>query len=517
MSFIIRVLPLFAVLGFSVSGMPANAQTFVDVAVADSWACGLTDEGEVVCANDVNTQRYIPPDNLPAFEDITIGQQHGCGLTAEGEAVCWGGINFYDEQDVPSDINEPLVSISAGIVHTCALGVSGQAYCWGLGSNGQLDVPGDGFGENGFGFLAVDADETTSCGIELDGSISCWSTDTFILDTSSLVGPFTDLDLSRATACGLQATGDIQCWGDGASLFSPPDNGPYTDVLVTRFAICGLDQNQMLDCTFNPVAVPDVESYNTQTQFTEIEGVLAGNFNDSNLCGLTVDGDISCPLLTSLPSVPGGALPSVPVIDQDLGLTAAVYGFSNVELFWTPIPFTTPQTLVEIFRNDELVDTTDARFSWIDRGADEVSTEPLTYRIRAVSSTGDTGPFSNTITVDVRSAQVTGDESSTDSNSPSTAGLIEAVNFIQLGGTYLVSWNAPDVGTQNVAAYEIRRNNTVVDFTSASFYILDFSANRNCDTITLSAVSAEGVYLDHRSTVARAREGGRVSESCVSP
>lgn len=515
MSLISRVVPLFAVLGFALSSMPANAQTFVDVAVADFWACGLTDEGAVVCANDVRTERYVPPENLPAFEDITIGQQHGCGLTADGEAVCWGGINFYNEQDVPSDINEPLLNISAGSVHSCAVGVSGQAYCWGLSTNGQLEVPGDGFGENGLGFLTVDADETTSCGIELDGSISCWSNDPFILDTRSLVGPFTDLDLSRRAGCGLQASGDIQCWGVGA--FDPPNNGPYTDVVASPAAICGIDQNQMLDCSFNPAANIDQASYNTQTQFTAIEGLRSGISIENNLCGLTVDGDITCPLITSLAGEPGGEVESVPVTDQNLGLTAAVYGFNNVELFWTPLPSTTPQTLVEIFRNDELVDTTDARFSWFDIDVSLLGSDPVTYRIRAVSSTGDTGPFSNTITVDVQSAQVTGDESGVDVPSPSSAGLIEAVNFITLGGSYLVTWDAPVIGSQNVAAYEIRRNNTVIDLTTASFYVLDFSTGNSCDTITVSAVSAEGIYLDHRSSVGRVFASNRASDNCTNP
>ena len=516
MSFIRCGLLYLAVVGFSLSSLPANAQSFVDVAVADFWACGLTDQGEVVCANDIRTQRYVPPGNLPAFEDITIGQQHGCGLTAEGEAVCWGGINFYDEQDVPGDINEPLVSISAGSLHTCAVGLSGQAYCWGLNTNSQLQVPGDGFGVLGLGYLAVDADETTSCGIESDGSISCWTTDPLIQDTSSLVGPFIDLDISRAAGCGLQASGDIQCWGVGA--YDPPNNGPYTDLVVSPTAVCGLDQNQTLDCSFNPVVTTDEASYNIQTQFTAIEGVRAGTSSDNNFCGLTASGEITCPLITSLAGEPGGTQLSVPVTDQDIELTAEVYSFNNVELFWTPIPQTTPPTEVEIFRNDELVETTTARFSWIDRGADQLGSDPLTYRVRAVSTSGETGPFSNTISVNVQAGQVTGDDFGVVSgSSPSTAGLIEAVNFIPLGGTYLVTWDAPEVGTENVAAYEVRRNNTVVDFVSGSFYILDFSPGNSCDTITLSAVSEDGIYLDHRSTVANPRAAGGAAESCVNP
>ena len=517
MPYILRSLPFLAVVGVSLSSAQANAQSFIDLDVAEFWACGLTDQGEVVCANDERTARYIPPDNLPAFVDITIGQQHGCGLTAEGEAICWGGINFYDEQDVPSDINEPLVSISAGSVHTCAVGLSGQAYCWGLNSNEQLQVPGDGFGESGLGFLAVDADETTSCGIELDGNISCWSTDRFILDTSSLEGPFTDLDLSRAVGCGLQASGDIQCWGTARGVFDAPDNGPYTDLVVSPTAICGVNQNQMLDCSFSPRNSTDEASYNVQTQFTQIEGVRAGNSIDNNFCGLTVNGDISCPLVTSLAGEPGGMEADVPVTEQEIDLTAEVYAFSNVELFWTPIPQTTPQTEIEIFRNDELVETTTARFSWIDRRADLVGTDPLTYRIRAVSRSGNTGPFSNTITVDVQSALVSGDDTGAGFDSPATAGLIDAVNVITLGGTYIVTWDAPVAGTQGVAAYEIRRNNTLVDLTRANFYALNFSAGNSCDTITVSAVSENGAYLDTRSTVRRVFLGNGALDNCRNP
>ena len=268
-----------------------QAQSFVDLAVGEFHICGLTDGGEVDCVTDASTTRFDEPNDLPIITDITAGMQHSCGITVDGGAVCWGSSAF-GALDVPN-FDAPLVSISAGINHTCAIDELSRAVCWGLDDNEQTQVPGNGFGENGLGFLKVRSGQNTTCGIELDGNVTCWSTDPTRLDTSSLTGSYIDLGVSRSTACALDDAGNIDCW---VSSFDPPNNGPYTEISVTGQSSCGLSESGEIDCTLSPFFPTNTPSlYESSTQFVSLEAHRAFRFGrDNNVCGLTVNSTIEC-------------------------------------------------------------------------------------------------------------------------------------------------------------------------------------------------------------------------------
>ena len=510
-----------------------QAQSFVDLAVGEVHLCGLTDAGEVECVTQVGASRFNAPDDLPQLTAISGGFQHSCGITVDGGAVCWGSPAF-GALDVP-DFDAPLVSISAGTNHTCAIDELNRAVCWGLNDNLQTEPPGDGFGENGLGFIAVSANQNTSCGIELDGSISCWSTDPTLLDTSSLTGTFVDLDMgeNRFGGCGLTDTGDIQCW---QGSFEPPNNGPYTDLTVSSAAICGLNQSQQPDCTFNPRVssglLNDPALFETTSQFVSLEAFSRGGSvtsfggpnipNNNNVCGITVNSTLECLDVSAFTGVPDSSQDiGNPELEINLDLTAIispVIGFARVELIWTQLSGGIPRTFIEVFRDDELIATTTNRFSFEDTEFFNQRLTTASYRIRATDEFGNVGEFSNTISVDATDLSVTGGNtlSLEDANLPSR--LINSINVLFLSGSSgIVSWDGPPAGENGLQGYEIRVNNETIEFTSSSLFRFENLIPNTCVTFAVAAISDNNAILDFRTTTRRTSQATfGVGNSCTS-
>jgi len=326
---------LCLIIVLSVLYAPAHAQPFTQVGVGFVHLCGLSADGSVDCRTPSHAKRYEAPDDLPALQALTAGHQHSCGITLNGAAVCWGGDNYFNELDVPA-IDQPLVDIVAGQHHTCAIDTNDRMWCWGLDTNGQLQVPGDGLGKEGAGFVKVAANGNATCGIEQNGSIDCWSSDINIRDTSSLTGIFTDLDVSRSMGCGLHDTGDIECW---AGFIEPPSN----------IAVCGLDQNQQIDCSFRQYGDVDTTAHTSETRFISMESGKPIYGFYSNFCGVTVDGDIEC-IADGFDEVPGTPDAPVDLASLSISLNARFYDRNSIELFWNPSQGY-PERTIEIYRN----------------------------------------------------------------------------------------------------------------------------------------------------------------------
>jgi len=340
----------------------AFAQSFEEVAVGASHICALDNSGQVECTTTPIATRLLPPADLPLMAELAAGQQHTCGITLDGAVECWGSDAFGVLQ-VPS-FDVPVASITAGFNHACALDVDGQAECWGLNTNGQLNVP-DVEG----GFVLLDAARNATCGIDAIGDIHCWSTDAFFNPGVPIAGPFIDLDLDANQACGLTANGEIECWASRErNNLSPPTNGPYTDMTVTNSAICGLRVDQFLDCSFAEPTIFDLdvrsEEYPLDTRLSSIERSNL-QFGGVPICGIRADnGTISCfggsDFDGSLPAPPGAGdtATAFNASNITLGLAARIYGRNQVELFWNRVPTAFPIIFVEVYRDDELLVTT---------------------------------------------------------------------------------------------------------------------------------------------------------------
>jgi len=498
------ILLLLATFSFSAS---VKAQSFTDIATGNAHICGLLDTGEVRCAVQAFTPRLNIPDDAPILTQVTGGQQHSCGITLDGAGYCWGAVvneagifangNFFGELDIPP-IDAPLIDISAGNNHTCAVDAENQATCWGLNTNGQTEPPDESF-------VKVDGYENYSCGIRTEGDIVCWTTDTRYLDTELVSGNvFADLDLSRANACGLTNLGQILCW---ENLQDPPSDGPYFDIAVTDGSICGLTASGELDCTFN---FPDLNreqafeaaNYPVDLSLASIES-RSDIFNSRTMCGIQTNGAIAC---WGLPFDGGLEPPSSSDdsvgpnnADLELGLTAAVYGRNSVELFWSPLPNSVPNLTVEVFRDDELITTTEAQFSFFDNSETENAT--TTYSIRVMDGFGNFSPFSNTITVDRDALEVVAEFG----NLPreTNAFIVEITNIpATFDSVGLVSWTIDNPDQLVVAGYEIRLNGRVIGFTESTVFVDSAPFDGFCRVYTVAAISPDGDFLGFASGTA---------------
>lgn len=490
-NYLARLLFLSGLLfGFSAE---VSAQSFTQVAVGLSHLCGLSTDGSVDCRTKSHSVRYDSPDNLPPLVAITAGHQHTCGIDDNGDVICWGGINYYNEQDVPA-IDQPVESISAGINHTCAVDATSRVWCWGLNNNDQLQVPGNGLGVDGNGFVKVAANNNASCGLTTTGKIDCWSSDTSITNTSALTGTFIDLDLEWGMGCGLRDDGSIQCW---ASSFAPPDNGPYSEIVVSLAAICGLNTNQQLDCALHPRAESDPSRYSTSTPFTTVESGKVVSRTKANICGVTFDGAIECIAAADLPGVPGSPEADVSVL-LDIGLNARIYDTNSIELFWKPNRSLNARRFVEVYRDDELVTTSNARFSWYD--SSEQQNDTVKYTVRAIDELGNTGAFSNAVYIDNNSRVVT-DESLLFDDTETSVGLFPIDNLFVATVTseVIIAWDGKKPGTDGLRAYEVRMNNERVALTTNTFYTSSQFTNGICNVVAVVAIADDGTRLNQAS------------------
>jgi len=494
----------------------AFAQPYEQVAVGESHVCGLDASGIVDCTATAIAQRLVEPDDLPALREITAGQQHSCGITLDGDVVCWG-TNALGVLDVPQ-LNGPVETIAAGRNHTCAIDANGLVTCWGLNSNLQLDAPTSTF-------LTLGANLSSSCGILSDGDLVCWTTDSKFFTPEPVTGPFTDLDLARNVGCALTANGDIECWattfGDSPT---PPTNGPYTDLTVTDSSICGLQFDGLLDCSFSAFRDEDQllsDEFPTDVQYSSIER-SAERFTPTPICGVRADnGAIECfGGANSFPAPPGveSVNNSLDARDVTLGLTAEFYSTSAVELFWNRLPFVFPPLLVEVFRDDEFLTTTNGSFSFLDR--DSIQSGESLYRVRTVDSVGNRGEFSNPIVVDRSTGVVRlgeGDAESFVNPRPDSFVQLEQllINVPSSRTSFqessaILSWETAKPMGISFAGYEIKINDETVAFVNSETSIFlnrDFLAN--CRVYSVAAISNDGEILDFRSVVLNAAFNAR--------
>ncbi len=504
-----RICHLLACLGLFALSAPVHAQAFTDVTVGKHHVCALDTAGTANCTTQPFAIRFDTPEDLPAFSAIAAGHQHTCGITLAGEAVCWGD-NVFNELDVP-DIDAPLMDITAGTNHTCAVDINNRGWCWGLDTNEQTQVPGNGLGQDGTGFVRIETSANASCGIQPAGNITCWSTDTSVTDTSSLTGRFVDLAINQGSAgtmgCGLRDTGTIQCWTANHQL--PPADGPYTDLVVSPAAICGLNENQLLDCSARSSGSSIIGDLETGTQFNAIEsGELFFSGDLANVCGVTVAGEIECLAVLQLPEPPGSPDAPSGAESIELDLVARVYSRSTVELFWTDIGGF-PNTQVEIYRDNELLAVTDALRSWLDDSVPAASS--VTYSVRAIDVFGGTGPFSRTVTVDIDNLTVGGDDNIISNGSVvSPAHTVGAINVSVIAGQLHISWqgSVPESST-GLQGYEVRVNNEVVSTTRALVHIADEDAPElGCTIISIAAISDDDAIIDFNSRIFRRAANG---------
>jgi alpha-tubulin suppressor-like RCC1 family protein len=179
-----------------------DVPTFVALALAESFTCGLSTTGQAYCwgsGNRTRAQGFPEPiGGALRFVDIDAqgmtcfgcsAAEHACAVTSEGTAYCWGyntvgelGDGSFARRLDPVRVagNLPFTQIVVGSRHTCARTDAGNAHCWGTNNSGELGN-GTGAGSNtptpvasALSFISLVAGENHTCGLVASGDAYCW-------------------------------------------------------------------------------------------------------------------------------------------------------------------------------------------------------------------------------------------------------------------------------------------------------------------------------------------------------
>ncbi|EYF01931.1 RCC1 domain-containing protein [Chondromyces apiculatus] len=217
-----------------------------------------------------------PKGTKAAFRGVSTASSHAC-FTTDAEPLC---LDDTGGGDAGGSSRVPLFARRAQRlqVHhqrTCALGAAGRVACWGGGAGPAL---------------GIDPDAPI-----VDGVVP-------VVGVSDAI----DLALSSGHTCALDARGDVSCWGsnthgqlgDGQPIYrpSPVDTGVVPgleDIQGGLHETCWLAEGK-ISCRGGK---DDLGPWPQQARM--LDRVAAMDLGQSTVCGLLVDGDVSCGMFLS--------------------------------------------------------------------------------------------------------------------------------------------------------------------------------------------------------------------------
>ena len=147
--------------------VPTSAETYSTIVSGIDFSCALSaPDLHVYCWGSQAAAAkgtFVGSRDFPLgvlgglhFVQVAVGEQHACGITDDGQAWCWGS-NAYGQlgnsaldptvgwtSPQPVEGSTVFTAISAGRAHTCAIDDNRRVWCWGANRFGQL-----GNGSNG--------------------------------------------------------------------------------------------------------------------------------------------------------------------------------------------------------------------------------------------------------------------------------------------------------------------------------------------------------------------------------
>jgi len=243
-------------------------------------------QGQWVCA----------PSQVSLTQLDTTGAAAGQVLTFDGFNVGWegGGATSapcsLDLQDETLGVASFLcgasrvslrtwmqfLDVMAAGDHSCGLRVDGSVTCWGYSGNGALLAPTTGT------YTELSGGHNATCALSTDGSIACWGNATGAsLDPPT--GAFTQISYSGVYGCGIRTDGAVECWGwSGAPA---PPSGPFSQVAASMDFACAVSTTGTIECWGN----------NHHGQSAPPAGSFAEVKTGSNFsCGIRTDGAVEC-------------------------------------------------------------------------------------------------------------------------------------------------------------------------------------------------------------------------------
>jgi len=271
----------------------ANAARFVDIESGARHTCGLTDSGRIYCwGREAMGGGQYPLVASPVYRDASVaiiarGTHQGFAVGSDGKTVCWGE-NDAGQCDVTP---EKFVSISGADKHACGVNERQAIYCWGADDHMNLSS------FNGGTFTGVASGYFHSCGLGLDGSITCAGCEAGSQskkidfgqcdDAAFGPGPWTTVSAGRLHTCALDEVGNAQCIG--ATKFGQtdvPEGVQFTRIVAGSMHTCGIVKGSGEALCWGRDR--EGQAAPPQETFTE----LSAGFKMT--CGLRAAGDVVC-------------------------------------------------------------------------------------------------------------------------------------------------------------------------------------------------------------------------------
>ena len=217
--------------------------------------------------------------DYPSWVAVAAGPQHTCAIEADGSGNCWGDSPLTGPWTNAMPERSDYLSLSSSGNHTVSLVKNSEVISWGDNGYGQAK---NGGGE----FQQVCGGGFHSCGLWLDGSVTCWglNNDQQCNVPGELVA--TDISCGLVHNCALDATGQASCWGASAHGESEaPSDETFSDIASGDSFSCGVQTAGTLNCW-------GTESYGEQ-QFPS--GVFSDVATDNHsACAIELGGDARC-------------------------------------------------------------------------------------------------------------------------------------------------------------------------------------------------------------------------------
>ena len=116
-----------------------SGERWVDLGIMHDQACGVREDGEVICSRDYYGSPDHPMAEVPdvAFKRISVGTYHACGITESDALECWGVTdtathnNIEQGQVLDAPGEGSFVYVSSVAMNSCSVDVEGVVTCWG--------------------------------------------------------------------------------------------------------------------------------------------------------------------------------------------------------------------------------------------------------------------------------------------------------------------------------------------------------------------------------------------------
>ena len=197
---------------------------FTSVSVADTYACGLTDQATVTCWPLTAPELFKPTGTVV---QLSSNAHATCARSKDGTVVCYGSGTV---ESVPPGTN--FTDVSAGLNNfACGLDASGRPVLGDVSVYGGVAMPPT---DDKFAQLTVSAN--IACGLHADGSARCWgySPDPSVFDVPA-DERFSVLAVGGDHVCGLRKTDSTVLLG---ARYRSSDRSTAVDEVSVRLLPC---------------------------------------------------------------------------------------------------------------------------------------------------------------------------------------------------------------------------------------------------------------------------------------